>query len=155
MPSNQPSMFGLFFFPKDFKKTYEAFLKSLLNLLQYCFCFMFLVFWPEACGILVPWPGIEPASPALEGKILTSGCPGKPLDSLLPSSEFFPRTPLGPMQVGPCWMSQNLQSYLNHRWSQLCLEWRLQLYLDHGPVHSPPHSVVIDQVSACCQVQGA
>ena len=23
------------------------FFKSLLNLLQYCFCFMFLVFWPQ------------------------------------------------------------------------------------------------------------
>ena len=26
-----------------------------------------------ACGILVPWPGIEPVSPALEGGILTTG----------------------------------------------------------------------------------
>ena len=36
------------------------FLKSLLDLLQYCFCFMFCFFGLEACGILVPWPGIEP-----------------------------------------------------------------------------------------------
>ena len=27
----------------------------------------------EACGILVPRPGIEPVSPALEGGFLTSG----------------------------------------------------------------------------------
>ena len=26
-----------------------------------------------ACGILVPWPGIEPASPPLKGKFLTTG----------------------------------------------------------------------------------
>ena len=31
----------------------------------------------EACGILVPWPGIEPASLALKGRFLTTGPPGK------------------------------------------------------------------------------
>ena len=30
-----------------------------------------------ACGILVPRPGIDPASPALEGRFLTAGPPGK------------------------------------------------------------------------------
>ena len=53
------------------------FLKSLLNLLQYCFCFMFWFFGFEAYGILTPWPGIEPAPPTLEGKVLTTGLPGK------------------------------------------------------------------------------
>ena len=42
------------------------FLKSLLNLLRYCFCFLFWFFGHEACGILVPQPGIKPAPPALE-----------------------------------------------------------------------------------------
>ena len=32
---------------------------------------------PLACGILVPWPGIKPVSPALEGRFLTAGPPGK------------------------------------------------------------------------------
>ena len=32
---------------------------------------------PAACGILVPWPGIEPASFAMEGGFLTTGPPGK------------------------------------------------------------------------------
>ena len=32
-----------------------------------------------ACGILVPWPGIEPASCAMQGKFLTTGTPGKSL----------------------------------------------------------------------------
>ena len=32
---------------------------------------------PEACGILVPLPGIEPMSPALEGGFFTTGPPGK------------------------------------------------------------------------------
>ena len=30
-----------------------------------------------ACGILVPWPGIEPAPPALEGRVLTTELLGK------------------------------------------------------------------------------
>ena len=35
--------------------------------------------YPAACGILVPPPGMEPASPALEGAFLTTGPPGKSL----------------------------------------------------------------------------
>ena len=46
---------------------YGPFWKSLLNLLQYCFCFMFWFFGPEACGILAPQPGIQPTPSALEG----------------------------------------------------------------------------------------
>ena len=38
---------------------------------------------PAACGILVPWPGIKPTSPALEGRFFTTGPPGKSLCSLL------------------------------------------------------------------------
>ena len=34
---------------------------------------------PVACGILVPQPGIEPTSPAVEGRFLTTGPPGKSL----------------------------------------------------------------------------
>ena len=30
-----------------------------------------------ACGILVPQPGIKPMSPALQGRFLTTGPPGK------------------------------------------------------------------------------
>ena len=54
-------------------------LRSLSNLLQYCFCFTFWFFGREACGILAPWPEIEPATPALEGEVLTTGPPGKSL----------------------------------------------------------------------------
>ena len=53
------------------------FKKSSLNLLQYGFCFIFWFFGRQACGILAPWPGIEPAPPALEGEVLTTGPPGK------------------------------------------------------------------------------
>ena len=64
----------LFFSFKIF--LYGPFLKSLLNLLH-CFCFTFCFFSWDACGILGPWPGIEPTPPALEGKVLTTGLPGK------------------------------------------------------------------------------
>ena len=36
---------------------------------------------PKACGILIPQPGTEPVSPALEGGFLTTGPPGKSLHS--------------------------------------------------------------------------
>ena len=38
---------------------------------------------PEAYGILVPWPGIEPESSVLEGGFFTTGLPGKSLIVLL------------------------------------------------------------------------
>ena len=38
----------------------------------------------EACGILASQPGIEPAPSAMEGKVLTTGPPGKSL-----ADEFF------------------------------------------------------------------
>ena len=56
-----------FFFNVD-----HFFLKSLLNLLQYFFCFMFLSFGNEACGILAPRSEIETASSALKGGVLTT-----------------------------------------------------------------------------------
>ena len=48
------------------------FLKTLLYLLQYCFCFMLCAFFfflhNDACGILAPWPGIKLASPLFSGR---------------------------------------------------------------------------------------
>ena len=38
---------------------------------------MFWCFGRQACGILAPRPGMEPALPALEGEVLTTGRPGK------------------------------------------------------------------------------
>ena len=41
-----------------------------------------LCFWllgREACGIFAPQPGIKPTSPTLEGELLTTGPPVKPL----------------------------------------------------------------------------
>ena len=55
----------------------------LLNFLQYRFYFMVWFFGRKSCGILAPWPGIEPTPTALEGEILTTGAPGKSLDVFL------------------------------------------------------------------------
>ena len=52
-------------------------------MLQYCICFMFWLFGCKTCGISAPWPRIEPALPALEGKVSTTGPPGKSLESEL------------------------------------------------------------------------
>ena len=52
---------------------------NLLNLLHYYFCVIFCFFGCEVCGILVPWSGIEPTPPTLEGKVLTTGLLGKSL----------------------------------------------------------------------------
>ena len=46
------------------------------------FCFDFFVFFffdQEACSILASRPGIGPTSSVLEGKVLTTGPPGKAL----------------------------------------------------------------------------
>ena len=38
------------------------------NVLEHPFLLYFIIFWPchTACGILVPWPGVEPLPPAVE-----------------------------------------------------------------------------------------
>ena len=65
-----------FFFKIFFFFKWNVF-KSLLNLLQYSVsCFPF--FGHEACGIFIALPGMELALSTLEGKVLTSGLPGKP-----------------------------------------------------------------------------
>ena len=50
---------------------------------------MFWFFGHEACGVLASQPGIKPAPPALEGKVLTTGPPGKFLGSLFCSIDPY------------------------------------------------------------------
>ena len=57
---------------------FKVFIEFVTILLLFC-VFDFFFFGPEACGILAPQPGIEPAPPALEGSVLTTGSPGTPL----------------------------------------------------------------------------
>ena len=58
-------------------------LKSLLNLLQQCFCFsVFLA--PSHVGSELSAQGLNPYIPSgVEGKIITTGQPGKPLGDVL------------------------------------------------------------------------
>ena len=51
---------------------------------------LFYFFGWEACGILVPQTGIQPAIPTLEGKVPTTGPPGK--SPLLSSLHFLPHS---------------------------------------------------------------
>ena len=44
--------------------------------------FYVLVFDCEACGTLASGSGVEPTSPVLEGKVFTTGPPGKSLLTL-------------------------------------------------------------------------
>lgn len=55
-------------------------LKSLLNLIQYCFCCLYSSFLAiRHVGFLASQPGIKLAPPALQGEVLTTGLPGKSL----------------------------------------------------------------------------
>ena len=47
---------------------------------------------PAECGILVPQPGIEPMSPALEGGFFMSGPPGKSQEFLRVLEKFITKS---------------------------------------------------------------
>ena len=61
----------------------QTFFFSFFVCIEICYniasVFMFWFFGHKPYGILSPQPGIEPAPPALEGKVLTTGPPGKSL----------------------------------------------------------------------------
>ena len=111
-------MFAIFFL-------YEPFLKSLLNLLQYGFCFMFWLFGQEACRILVPQPRIKPAPPALEGKVPAMGPPRKsPSHSLCLQSPCSPGLPfIWARCIWPVAYLYSLQSLLHKASLASCLFW--------------------------------
>ena len=50
--------------------------KVFIEFVTILFPFHVLAFGRQACGFLVPRPGIEPAPPALGSKVLTTGPPG-------------------------------------------------------------------------------
>ena len=58
----------------------DHFLKSFIGFVAILLFFSVLFFFGhEACGILVPQPGIKPAPLAVKGEVLTTGPPGKSL----------------------------------------------------------------------------
>ena len=89
---------------------FGPFIKSILNLLQYCFGFTFWTFGLEACGILTLCPGIEPALSVLEGGVLTTGPPGKSPQWILILSQV--REPLGSAHSGSHTGDSNRQTVL-------------------------------------------
>ena len=75
---------------------------------------------PAACGILVPWTGIEPTSPALEGKFFTTGPPGKSqvlgfwhIKSFSISWQFYT------LNISPISTPLLSKTQLNSKWSHL------------------------------------
>ena len=74
---------------------------SLLNLLQYCFCFMFCFSVHKACGILAPPPGIEHSPLAFEDEVLTSGSPGKSLEYWFLKDFYIIHLSIGNMNLIP------------------------------------------------------
>ena len=64
--------------------TSVSLLISLLVMHGFCSCsaWNYQNVAPQNVGLLIPWPGIEPASPALEGGFLTTGPLGKSLSDL-------------------------------------------------------------------------
>ena len=65
-----PIDFKIFFFNVDHFKVFIEFVTIL-------FLFYVLAFWLWGMRISTPRPGVEPASPASEGKVLTTEPPGK------------------------------------------------------------------------------
>ena len=69
---------------------YDIFFKVFIEFVK--ILLLFYVFWffgCEACGILAPWPRIKPTPPALEGKVSTTGPPGKSPKYDVLSKNFF------------------------------------------------------------------
>ena len=91
---------------------------------------------PTACGILVPWPAIEPMPPALEGRFLTTGPPGKSL-----YHHFYLRKRECSSQVLTlsCALGEPLatQEWLEHR---PCFMWPLHQWRRRVQKSKPSHS---------------
>ena len=90
------------------------------------FIFIYFIFFQEACGILAPELGIQPAHSALGGKVLTTG--------QLEKSPLPIAFPVSKVKVSPwassllhlhssCWLSQLISSSLNSLFCRLPHMW--------------------------------
>jgi hypothetical protein len=100
---------------------------------------------PEACGILVPRPGIEPTSLALEGRFPTTGPPGQSLPLNLDSAPV--KVPLLPLHEPTCPTAPFARS--SH---PAVVPRGGPLSIEHScpPLHGPACSVVISGFAAIC-----
>lgn len=74
-------IFATEFFVSFFSR--GLFLKSQLNLLQYCFHCMFWLSGHEACTISFPQAGIKPGPNYIEGEVLTLDWQESPLHLII------------------------------------------------------------------------
>ena len=70
-------------------KSWELCFKFYLFRLPWAFIVTYGLRCPSALGILVPQPGLELTSPALQGRFLTTGPPGRSLGGTFYLSEIF------------------------------------------------------------------
>jgi len=73
-----PSFYFIFYFLKDF--LIWTIFKVLIEFATILLLFYVLVFWTQGMWDLSSPQGIEPKPPALEGKVLPTGPPGKSLN---------------------------------------------------------------------------
>lgn len=103
----------------------DHFLKSLSNLLQYCFCFMFWLFGPEAGGSQLPDQGPNPYTPHRKTrshpldrksrlKEVLHGC-----SVAHPNRQFHQACPLGP-----------LLSKISFAWTQALRQLKVDLIVE-------------------------
>ena len=106
-------------------KSFNSLYKSLLNLLQDCFCLTFWFFGHETCGILAHQPGTKHALPTLEGerslnhqgtiREVPSHLTSSLISSVLPDLTFMNKPGIG------------IFEYL----SNYCLRWLLEYCHEH------------------------
>ena len=84
-----------YFFLRIFFLMWTIF-KVFIEFVTILLLFMFWFFGHKACGILAPWRGIDPASPTLEGKVITTGQPRESLIIVVFCISYF--MPLNTLQ---------------------------------------------------------
>jgi len=117
------SVFFFFFWMWTILKVFIEFVSILL-------LFIFWFFGYEACGVLAPWPGMEPTPPALEGKVLNSRVPPGTSQEV-PSSACFELQ--GPSRDLPG--SPELSLFWWPLIHSLSSHWECSSPLDHHPEH--------------------
>ena len=90
---------------------------------------------PQACGILVPQPGIKPTSPRLQAGLLTTGPPGKSLKWFIVDKKLITFFLTRQFKMKPS-----------------CLSWQRGLgqadFLESSPLPPPPFHIVLQPVPA-------
>ena len=112
---------------------------KVFNLVQYCFCFCLVFLATSHGGLLAPPPGTKSNTPVIEGKILTTGPPGKwkwscsVVSNSLPPHGLYPTRLLCPLDflgkgtgVGCHFLLQGL--FPTQGWNPVRLHCRQTLY---------------------------